>query len=219
MPLVTCPPSRRPAPRRGSALVEAAFVLPIFLTFVFGVYEYGRYLLVLNVTTNAARDGARWAAVHANDQRTADSTVPGLPTANYRTFSPVTDARLTGTFSPRRYRDAPYGPGRPVYNVPFVDDYVRVRSGPVANMLTNRSVWVFAADTPELYAGTVRVLPKMPEAGVTHSWRKASFTERIAVQIVGDYQPILPSLLFKYGPDWDTGVIPVSVIGLAPSEG
>lgn len=208
MPLVSsCSP--RPAPRRGSAIVEAAFVLPIFFLFTFGIYEYGRYLLVLNITTNAARDAARWAAVHANDGRTADTTHSDLPSANYPLFNVITDTRLTAASTPLAYANAPYGASRPVYDVPFVNDYVAVRSGPVANMLDRRAVWVFAADTSQLYANPAKVMPKTG----TSSWKQAAFTERIAVQIVGDFKPVLPTFLFMSDP------LPVSVIGLAPSEG
>ena len=210
MAMVTRPASKRARARRGAALVEAAFVLPIFLLFVFGIYEYGRYILVLNITTNAARDGARWAAVHANDQRTADASVPGVPTANYTTYTVSADSRLTASAGPTPpYRGAPYGAARKVYNVPYVNDYVRTRMGPVAGMLDDRAVWVFAADTPLLYGDPAVVKPK---AG-TNSWREAAFTERIAVQIVGYYRPVLPSFLFMTDP------LPVSVVGLAPSEG
>ena len=212
MPLVPRPARARPAPRRGSAIVEAAIVLPIFLMFVFGVFEYGRFLLVLNVTTNAARDAARWAAVHANDQRTADSSVPGVPTSNYTLYGPVSDPRLTATTSPKPYPNAPYGAARKVYSVPFVTTYAAVRMGPVANMLDRGAVWVFPADTAQLYtADTVRA-KVLPKAG-TSSWKEATFTERIAVQILGDFKPILPTFLFM------DAVVPVSVIGLSPSEG
>ena len=206
MPLVMRSVSRRPAPRRGFALIEAAFVLPIFLLFVFGIYEYGRYLLVVNVTTNAARDAARWAAVHANDQRTNDTGVPGIPPANYTAYTQSSDPLL---YVAGAYRNGPYGSSRPVYNVPFLNDYVAVRMGPVGDMLTYRKVWVFAADPNQLVTIPANVLPKSN----TNSWREAAFTERIAVQIIGFYRPILPTFLFMDEP------VVVSVIGLAPSEG
>jgi Flp pilus assembly protein TadG len=64
-------PSRR---RRGGAtVVEAALVMSLFLMFLFGIFEYCRYLLMLQVTTNAARDGARYAVV--NVDKPADFTV------------------------------------------------------------------------------------------------------------------------------------------------
>jgi len=47
--------------RRGAALVEAALVLPIMVTMVLGVVEFGRAQMVSQIVTNAAREGARVA--------------------------------------------------------------------------------------------------------------------------------------------------------------
>jgi Flp pilus assembly protein TadG len=49
--------------RRGVTIVEAALVLSVFLMLLFGIFEYCRFLLVLHITNNAARDGARQASV------------------------------------------------------------------------------------------------------------------------------------------------------------
>ena len=54
--------TRRPA----AALVEAAFVITLFLMFVFGIFEYARYLMFLHVSTNAIRDAARYASVNVD---------------------------------------------------------------------------------------------------------------------------------------------------------
>lgn len=48
----------------GQNLVEFALVIPIFLLFLFGTLEFGWLLYVDHQVTNAAREGARWAAVH-----------------------------------------------------------------------------------------------------------------------------------------------------------
>lgn len=52
--------------RRGLTIVESTLVLSVFLMLLFGMFEYCRYLMVLHVTHNAARDGARYAAVNVN---------------------------------------------------------------------------------------------------------------------------------------------------------
>jgi Flp pilus assembly protein TadG len=57
--------STRPR-RRGAAAVEAALVLPVVITFLFGILEYGRYVMMLQILTNAAREGARYAVEHTN---------------------------------------------------------------------------------------------------------------------------------------------------------
>jgi Flp pilus assembly protein TadG len=56
--------------RRGATLVEAAFVLPLPLLFLLSILEFARYLMVLHVANNAAREGARYAIVHAGDGTT-----------------------------------------------------------------------------------------------------------------------------------------------------
>src|SRR5829696_6829606 len=57
------------ARRRGATVVEAAFVLPIMLLLLFGAFEYCRFIFLLQVCENAAREGARYAVT-----RTADGT-------------------------------------------------------------------------------------------------------------------------------------------------
>jgi Flp pilus assembly protein TadG len=52
--------------RRGTAAVEAALVLPMTLLFLMGIIEYGRYVMTLQVVTNAARNGARYALAHVS---------------------------------------------------------------------------------------------------------------------------------------------------------
>ena len=56
---------RRPR-RRGAALVEAAFVLPIVLLFVMGLFEYGRYFLMVHVCNNAVSAAANYACKHTS---------------------------------------------------------------------------------------------------------------------------------------------------------
>lgn len=48
---------------RGAAVVEFAVVLPILLAFLFGIIEFGRIMSVCHTLNNAARAGARIAAL------------------------------------------------------------------------------------------------------------------------------------------------------------
>jgi Flp pilus assembly protein TadG len=50
--------------RHGAALVEAALVLPIVLIFIMGLFEYGRYFLMVHVCNNAVSAGANYACKH-----------------------------------------------------------------------------------------------------------------------------------------------------------
>lgn len=58
---------RRPV-RSGATLVETALVLSLLLLFLFGIFEYSRYLLVNQLLANAARDGARYASCNVDKQ-------------------------------------------------------------------------------------------------------------------------------------------------------
>jgi Flp pilus assembly protein TadG len=53
------------------AIVEAAIVLNLFLLLMFGVMEYGRFVMQGQVLINAAREGARYATVNTNSLSTA----------------------------------------------------------------------------------------------------------------------------------------------------
>jgi len=59
---------RKPS-RRGAHIVEAALVLPLVMLLILGIFEYCRFIFLLQVAENAAREGARFAVA-----RTADGT-------------------------------------------------------------------------------------------------------------------------------------------------
>ncbi|HEX7447408.1 MAG TPA: TadE/TadG family type IV pilus assembly protein, partial [Pirellulales bacterium] len=56
--------------RRGTAVVETAFVLPVVLMFFFGIFEYGKFLSAQQAIENAARAGARFAVVNTSTATT-----------------------------------------------------------------------------------------------------------------------------------------------------
>jgi Flp pilus assembly protein TadG len=67
--------------RRGATAIEAALVLPVVILFLFGILEYGRYLMFLQVFTNAAREGAHYALAHT-DPITISGTTSGNATSD-----------------------------------------------------------------------------------------------------------------------------------------
>jgi Flp pilus assembly protein TadG len=72
-------PSRQ---RRVAAVtVETALVLPIALLFLFGIFEYGRYLMTMQLMNNAAREGVRYAVTHLQPV-TLGSTTYGNATSD-----------------------------------------------------------------------------------------------------------------------------------------
>ena len=50
--------------QRGSTMAEFAIVAGVFFMIVFGIIEFGRLLYTHNALTDAARRGARYAALH-----------------------------------------------------------------------------------------------------------------------------------------------------------
>jgi Flp pilus assembly protein TadG len=53
------------AKRYGTHSVEFSVVFPVLILFMFAIFEYGRFLMVRQLLDNAAREGARLAAVSA----------------------------------------------------------------------------------------------------------------------------------------------------------
>ena len=84
--------SKRPGRRRGTTLVETAIAMGACLFFLFGIYEYGRFVMISHLLDNAAREGARQAVANTHTMTTADiqSTV-----TTYMANQPVT----IGSFS------------------------------------------------------------------------------------------------------------------------
>lgn len=50
---------------RGNAMVEFALVFPLLLVVCFGITEFGRAWMTMNILTSAAREGVRLAVVTA----------------------------------------------------------------------------------------------------------------------------------------------------------
>ncbi len=65
----------QPEHRRGAAAVELAIVLPIFFMVVMGIVEFGRAMMVGQLVTNAARHGAREAAIDGSTNSSVTATV------------------------------------------------------------------------------------------------------------------------------------------------
>jgi Flp pilus assembly protein TadG len=74
----------------GAALVELAIVMPALLIVFGGIAESGLVFRAFDVTTNAAREGARLAALPGNEQN-------GYATVVARVNAYLVEAGLTGT--------------------------------------------------------------------------------------------------------------------------
>jgi hypothetical protein len=90
--------TNRPAARvrGGATTVEFAFVAMLLFLMLFGIIEYGRFLFMYHLATNAARDGARFAAV-----KTGGGTMPGEPAII--TDDDVKEVVRTGMFNGQAY--------------------------------------------------------------------------------------------------------------------
>ena len=57
---------------RGAALVESAIILPVFLTLVGGVYEFGFFLYQQQLVTSGVRDATRYLTLTADPTNSAN---------------------------------------------------------------------------------------------------------------------------------------------------
>ena len=171
---LTLSPPRTAARRRGVAMVEFALVMPVFLMFLFGIFEYARYLMMHQLLHNAARDAARWGVVRS-------SAPPAVAPTAYTAGDP------------RQSFEAAYDPTRPMYKVPFIEDRFLQQAVGTERNLVNMYIRVYTVDNTTLYSdppviqpATTPLLPTLP------AWNQGGFSDRVAVQVVGQYTTFLP---------------------------
>ncbi len=80
-------------PGAGQALVEFAFVAPLFFLLLFGIIEAGRFIFYYEILNNATREGARYAIVNGANSITscADGGPTGPPAPNTTSCDPAGD--------------------------------------------------------------------------------------------------------------------------------
>jgi Flp pilus assembly protein TadG len=100
----------------GAVVVETAVALPVFLIFVFGIMEYSRFLMVRNMIDHAAREGARFAVVRADEDATTQEIVDyvndrlrGLGTQVQAVDIQVFEANSSDGSNLGSWRDAAFG--------------------------------------------------------------------------------------------------------------
>jgi Flp pilus assembly protein TadG len=95
---------------RGAVAVEMAIILPLLLLILVGIIEFGRVLNVQVSLTQAAREGARYAAIHYKDAGlnvsghalAAAPSLSGLPvgvTSNASSCAPGANVTVTTSVS------------------------------------------------------------------------------------------------------------------------
>lgn len=67
-----------PRRERGEAIVEFALLAPVLFVLLFALVDFGRAFDASVVTTNAAREGARYGALYANEEYLTDAQVRQL---------------------------------------------------------------------------------------------------------------------------------------------
>ncbi len=180
--------------RRGMTVVESSLVLSVFLLLLFGIFEYCRFLLVLHVTNNAARDGARYAAVRVNCDANQIAIVQ-------QEVLDYTNARMGGV------QKQIQGCNVIVYAVDQVglDQTTPIIRGKPKNI---------GGPYPDPFAaiGNANGVPAVgiPTNGV--AWNTVGFTERVAVTINGTYKPLLPTFLLM------PSSIPIKVTAIMGGE-
>ena len=85
----------KPQSERGAVAAEFALLLPVLLTILFGIIEFGMIMYGREVVTNAAREGARAGIVQGPPKRTAGEIVAIANT--YLTATGVNPADVTFT--------------------------------------------------------------------------------------------------------------------------
>lgn len=87
---------------RGQALVEFAFVLPLFILIVVGIFDFGRAVFAYNEVSNAAREANRVAIVDQTVNTIKDKAIQrgvslGLDASDIDVNFVNSDESLTGT--------------------------------------------------------------------------------------------------------------------------
>jgi hypothetical protein len=180
--------------RRGLTLVESALVLSVFLLLLFGMFEYCRFLMVLQVTNNAARSGARYAVVNLSMPSNFNTTNYTDASGNtYLSIANYTTSQMGGVQQNiQGYQVAAFA----------VDPTGLAQSPPVVRPKTASTA------NPPVYPNPFN--PSDPNAV---PWNQAVFTQKVGVIINGTYQPLLPSFLFM------PASIPINATAIMESEG
>jgi|SRR5271169_2164913 len=80
---------------RGTALIESAIVLPVFLLLVGGVYEFGYFFYQQQLMTTGVRDAARYLALTTNPN-SATSQADAMNLAVYGLINRGNTPRVSG---------------------------------------------------------------------------------------------------------------------------
>ena len=100
--------------RTAAAAIECAFVLPIFIFTVLGIIELGRAIMVHQIVTNGAREGARRAVIPGATDAQIENIID-----NY--MAGTTISGHTRTITPSLVNAQPHDPLTVTVSVPYAE--------------------------------------------------------------------------------------------------
>src|SRR5436305_1382844 len=192
-------PSTTGRRRRGVAAVEFAFVVPLLLLLLLGIWELGRIINVQITLNNAARDGARLGAqanivnmTGAYTQIKYGTGTPNIEGAIRAYLQAAGITNLNGLVIQFQFASAGTGgtmPGEPATITTsdvvgvwqtgmFNGQQYGVGMCGMENQITGWAVNVFAVKDTNLYAN-----PPVLDPAQGQVWTSAVFHQQIAVQV------------------------------------
>jgi Flp pilus assembly protein TadG len=192
--------------RTAAHLVEFAFVCPVFFLFMFGIFEYSRYVMTLQIMVNAAREGARFAVVTTNDasanptQDVQNWVLNYMAAQNVQLSSPA-GGPFSATSNIMVYTADPTNV-QPVY----------LNGNAGGTLLANANVPVDVNGNDVQWSSVTYDASGNPEPWLVAPYTNAGFNQTISVVICGTYTPILPTFLFM------GNTIPISARAIMYSE-
>ena len=135
--------TRRRRGIRGQALVELAMAVLLLITLGMGIVEFGRILMIANLVTHAARDGARAAAATPSSGRNASGFITSTAAIETRVRDHIANVADPGPFTITVTQPAPGGTGGiPMVTVQVTGDvpFVALPNLVGTNLSISRSV-------------------------------------------------------------------------------
>lgn len=198
--------------RRGSAVIETAAVMIVFILILFGVVEYCRYIFLRQLVDNAAREGGRYAVVHSYDD-----TVEADTKAQILTKMNGMD-KVVKNFTIQIYHADSSGARVTGYDATATNNYATFSDATGTYVKDKTGVAMYTAkDATGTYLldGTTKVYVTIDSNSNTVTGKDATFAalvskkgiqnvdpmgnakfgEYIGVEISCEYDPITPSLL------------------------
>lgn len=87
--------SARQTNRRGAAVVEMAVILPVFMMVLLGIVEFGRAMMVTQIVSNAAREGARRAILNGSTNATVSADIAEFVSSTCRVDTTSISVEIT----------------------------------------------------------------------------------------------------------------------------